>query len=133
MSIFTEEDQPCDKFEQVDGEDNFDVCKECQYHRLDHAPEARLSGGEDEPNEVREASEEENDNRITVQDLIAQLSAIEDRTQPIVYQFYLAEHFDVSKEDFAVASAHQYHQDGLWSSAYASLKEFFEGDTPGYK
>lgn len=130
MSIFTEEDQPCDNFEQVDGEDNFDVCKECQYHRLDHTSEARANSTESELSEV---GKNEKDNRIAVQDLITQLSAIADKTQPIVYQFYLAEHFDVSKKDFAAASAHPYHQDGLWSSAYASLKEFFEGDTPGYK
>ena len=71
------------------------------------------------------------DDRITVQELINQLQAIDDKEQPVVYQYYLAEHFDVDKETFAEASAYDYHQDGLWSDAYQSLKEFFRGEV-GY-
>jgi hypothetical protein len=36
VAIFTDDDHPCDNFEQLDAEENFDVCKHCQYHRLDH-------------------------------------------------------------------------------------------------
>lgn len=72
------------------------------------------------------------DDRTTVQDLIDQLQNIEDKSQPIVFQYYLAEHFDTDIESFAQASAYDYHSDGLWSEAYASLKEFLGGDQIGY-
>jgi hypothetical protein len=30
------DDEPCNSFLQIDEEENFDVCYNCQYHRLDH-------------------------------------------------------------------------------------------------
>lgn len=37
---------------------------------------------------------------VTVQELINHLQEIEDKTQAVVYQYYLAEHFDVSNDTF---------------------------------
>ena len=39
--MFDSEDIPCDSFLQVDTEDNFDVCYNCDWHRLDHKVESR--------------------------------------------------------------------------------------------
>lgn len=37
----------------------------------------------------------------TVQELINYLSEIEDKEQPVIYQYYLAEHFSTTPEIFA--------------------------------
>lgn len=36
----------------------------------------------------------------SVQELINYLSEVEDKEQPVIYQYYLAEHFSTSKETF---------------------------------
>lgn len=61
----------------------------------------------------------------TVKELIKQLEEIEDKNQSVIFQYYLAEDFDVSDEDFDQAADLDYHYDELWSEAYQSLKEFF--------
>ena len=37
----------------------------------------------------------------TVSDLIEQLNTVEDKTQPVVFQYLLAEHTDYTKKEFA--------------------------------
>ena len=73
------------------------------------------------------------DDRVTVQELIDHLERIKDKKQPIVYQYYLAEHFDTDIESFAEASAYHFKYDrGIWDEAYSSLEEFLGGSELGY-
>ena len=62
----------------------------------------------------------------TVQQLITQLESIENKEQPVIFQYYLAEHFpDATEEQFErvvdeIPESGDYH---LWSSAYEVLEE----------
>jgi len=61
----------------------------------------------------------------TVKQLISWLSEIEDKDQAIIYQYYLAEHFDTDDDTFSKVST---ELDGVipgdnWGIIYELIKE----------
>lgn len=59
----------------------------------------------------------------TVKELIEYLKDIENQNQPVIYQYYLAEHFEVSDKKFKKAVEDLDHE-SLWSEAYETLKDY---------
>ncbi len=53
----------------------------------------------------------------TVQELIAQLSEVEDKGQPVIFQYYLKEHFEYLLEDKDETTSNE-----AWSRAVEALK-----------
>jgi hypothetical protein len=63
----------------------------------------------------------------TIQGLIDHLNTIEDKSQPVIYQYYLAEHFEVKRDKFAKLSA---ELDGIlpaYADNYELIDEALEG------
>lgn len=63
----------------------------------------------------------------TVQGLINYLSEIEDKTQPVIYQYYLAEHFTTTPEIFEKVAE---EFDSELPSDYQSVVEAIADHTP---
>jgi hypothetical protein len=62
----------------------------------------------------------------TIQGLINHLNTIEDKEQAVVFQYYLAEHFDTTLENFARVSR---ELDGIlpaYEDNYAAMIELIE-------
>jgi hypothetical protein len=61
----------------------------------------------------------------TVKELIKYLSTIENQEQPVIYQYYLAEHFEVSDKKFGKAVNDLDHE-SLWDEAYETLNDYLK-------
>lgn len=59
----------------------------------------------------------------TVKELINYLNGIKDKDQPVIYQYYLAEHFEVDEKKFATA-VEDLDDESLWDEAYDTLKDY---------
>jgi hypothetical protein len=62
---------------------------------------------------------------MTVKELIKQLQEIEDQNQPIIFQYYIAEHFidpetndNLEPERFEIVAENIERIDGLWEDIY---------------
>lgn len=67
----------------------------------------------------------------TIQELIQHLQTIENKGQPVVFQYYLAEHFHESLENFARVSA---ELDGIlpaYAENYELISNLLEGVNNG--
>lgn len=67
---------------------------------------------------------------MTVQGLINFLNQIEDKQQPVIWQFYLAKHFPIPPKDrdklFAEVAERVNSYDRIWDSAYWSIDSIVE-------
>lgn len=61
----------------------------------------------------------------TVKELIKYLEEIPNKEQPIIYQYYIAEHFDTTAEVLETA-IEDLDCDELWIDAYRTLEEYIE-------
>ena len=59
----------------------------------------------------------------TVQQLIDYLTEIKDKKQPVIYQYYLAEHLETTPKKLEKV-ADELDCNELWSEAYDTLKEY---------
>jgi hypothetical protein len=59
----------------------------------------------------------------TVKELIKYLQTVENQDQPVIYQYYLAEHFEVSDKKFSKA-VDDLDDESLWDEAYQTLKDY---------
>ncbi len=71
----------------------------------------------------------------TVRDLIEQLRELKDHDQPIIYQYYLAEHFEFNDKDEAYSptedqfaqAAEDLDDDELWHDALETINDYLYG------
>ncbi len=68
----------------------------------------------------------------TVRDLIEQLRELKDHDQPIIYQYYLAEHFEFENlgnptEDQFAQVAEDLSDDELWRDAAETINDYLFG------
>jgi len=68
----------------------------------------------------------------TVQELINYLNDIEDKEQSVMYQYYLAEHFSASAEQFESAVDALDCED-LWDEAHDTIREYITGQETEYE
>ena len=59
----------------------------------------------------------------TVQELINYLTEIKDKKQPVIYQYYLAEHLDTTPKKLEKV-ADELDCNELWNDAYYTLKDY---------
>lgn len=59
----------------------------------------------------------------TVQELIDYLTEIENKKQPVIYQYYLAEHFEMTPKKFEKV-ADELDCNELWTEAHDTLKDY---------
>jgi hypothetical protein len=59
----------------------------------------------------------------TVQELINYLNDIKDKNQPVIYQYYLAEHFSAKPKKFEKA-VENLDCEELWDDAYNTINEY---------
>lgn len=62
----------------------------------------------------------------TVQELINYLNDIEDKQQPVMYQYYLAEHFSATPAQFEDA-VDSLDCAELWDDAHDTVREYITG------
>jgi len=63
----------------------------------------------------------------SVQELIDYLKDIEDKEQPVIYQYFLAEHFSATPAQFDSAVESLDCED-LWYDAHATVREYITGE-----
>jgi hypothetical protein len=63
----------------------------------------------------------------TVQELINYLNDIEDKEQPVIYQYFLAEHFSATPAQFESAVDALDCED-LWDDAHDTVREYITGE-----
>lgn len=70
----------------------------------------------------------------TVKDLIDQLEQIEDKGQPVIFQYFLAEHFGSKWGEKYTPTTEQFYQvadnlddESLWEEAYETVNDYVHG------
>jgi hypothetical protein len=70
----------------------------------------------------------------TVRDLISQLEQVEDKDQSIIFQYFLAEHFDSKWGEKYSPTPEQFDQavddlddESLWEEAYETVNDYLYG------
>jgi hypothetical protein len=63
----------------------------------------------------------------TVQELINYLNDIKDKEQPVIYQYFLAEHFSATPAQFESA-VESLDCEELWDDAHDTVREYITGE-----
>lgn len=61
----------------------------------------------------------------TVEELISHLQAVKDKKQPVIYQYYLAEHLETTPKKLERV-ADELDCNELWNDAYYTLKDYIK-------